>query len=160
MKVRGSVIRLGLDDGRDIGDRTNQRALMHGGDDTLHINYRSDFEGGTIIGSNLTVDGTITGGNLTVDGTIESGAITAARINRKSLSGTGLTCTDVVEEGSSTNDAITSVGCGNGYTMTGCSCFGPWANCDGSFIEDNICKAQAAGPGDWIRAMGRCCKVH
>ncbi len=38
--------------GRDIGTKTDQRALVHGGDDRLVINYVGDFEGGTIISGN------------------------------------------------------------------------------------------------------------
>ncbi len=55
--VPGPDIILGTDDGRPVGEKTQQRALVHGIEDELFINYNGDFEGGTIINSDLTVTG-------------------------------------------------------------------------------------------------------
>jgi len=64
--VRGSDFVLGIADGRSIGNKTFQRALVHGDPatastptDTLVINYNGDFEGGTVIQSSLDVRGNI-----------------------------------------------------------------------------------------------------
>ena len=72
LKINGSDLKLGLDDGRSIGDNTAQRALVHGDSDTLYVNYDGDFEGGTIIGSGLTVSGSVSSGAITSSGTISS----------------------------------------------------------------------------------------
>ncbi|MEL6182417.1 MAG: hypothetical protein AAFS10_25905, partial [Myxococcota bacterium] len=64
--VTGSDFVLGTDDGRTTGLRTQQRALVHDIDDTLTLNYRGDFEGGTQINSDTQITG-----NLTVNGTAQ-----------------------------------------------------------------------------------------
>lgn len=66
LTVEGTDFILGGDDGRDIGTKTSQRALVHGGDDRLVINYTGDFEGGTrISGSELLIDGNVGIGTTT-----------------------------------------------------------------------------------------------
>lgn len=56
-EFHGADLKLGLDDGRNIGERTGQRALVHDDNDTLHINYDRDFEGGVSISQGaLTID--------------------------------------------------------------------------------------------------------
>ncbi len=57
LEIPGSDILLGTDDGRPIGEKPLQRALVHGNEDELFVNYNADFEGGTIINSDLTVTG-------------------------------------------------------------------------------------------------------
>lgn len=68
--LEGSEVRLGTDDDRETGERTEQRALVHLEDDALALNFRGDFEGGTVFGSpngstNLFVSGA-NGGNVGV----------------------------------------------------------------------------------------------
>ncbi len=57
LTVPGFDIILGTNDGRDIGEKTEQRALVHWVKDQLIVNYDGDFEGGTIVDSDLTVNG-------------------------------------------------------------------------------------------------------
>ncbi|MBZ9578469.1 shufflon system plasmid conjugative transfer pilus tip adhesin PilV [Patescibacteria group bacterium] len=45
----GSDFKMGLNDGRSIGSKPNQRALVHDNSDVLVVNYAGDFEGGTRI---------------------------------------------------------------------------------------------------------------
>ena len=78
LKINGSDLQLGLDDGRSTGDSTYQRALVHGNSDTLYVNYDGDFEGGTVIGSGLTVSGSVSSGAITSSGALSSGAITSS----------------------------------------------------------------------------------
>ena len=47
----GSDLKIGLSDGRSQGQRTQNRALVHGANDDLIINYWSDFEGGVCVQS-------------------------------------------------------------------------------------------------------------
>ena len=47
--VNGADIVLGLDDNRPKGTKIHQRALVHGGNDELIINYDGDFEGGVLV---------------------------------------------------------------------------------------------------------------
>lgn len=49
LHVHGADLKLGFNDGRDIGIKTAQRALVHDHDDVLSINHGGDFEGGTRI---------------------------------------------------------------------------------------------------------------
>ena len=70
LRLEGSEVRLGTNDDRDRGDRTEQRALVHLEDDALSVNFRGDFEGGTVFSSpngstNLFVSGA-NGGNVGV----------------------------------------------------------------------------------------------
>ncbi|MBI5215127.1 MAG: tail fiber domain-containing protein [Ignavibacteriae bacterium] len=53
VKVHGTDFKLGTNDGRPIGNRPNQRALVHDTEDRLIINYGADFEGGTYIDGNV-----------------------------------------------------------------------------------------------------------
>jgi hypothetical protein len=46
IKVSGTDFVLGSGGTRSIGTKTSQRALVHGNDDVLVINYAGDFEGG------------------------------------------------------------------------------------------------------------------
>ncbi len=55
MTVRGADFILGTNDGREQGTRLSNRALVHGSNDELVINFSGDFEGGTAIHSNLGV---------------------------------------------------------------------------------------------------------
>jgi hypothetical protein len=59
-QINGPNFQLGLDDGRDIGTKPDQRAFAHVGNDTLALNYAGDFEGGVRIDSQVSVDGTLT----------------------------------------------------------------------------------------------------
>ena len=52
-RLEGSDFVLGTNDGRTKGANTQQRALVHGENDDLIINFGGDFEGDTYIGSNL-----------------------------------------------------------------------------------------------------------
>jgi hypothetical protein len=54
---QGSDFALGTNDGRSIGSKTLQRALVHDASDTLVINYNGDFEGGIRMDSNLSMNG-------------------------------------------------------------------------------------------------------
>jgi hypothetical protein len=75
IQVQGSDFKLGTNDGRPIGSKTNQRALVHNLNDTLYINYQGDFEGGTVIDSNTLINGNLNvGGNINATGTINSSA--------------------------------------------------------------------------------------
>lgn len=51
LEHQGADFRLGTNDGRNIGVKTNQRALVHNfnNDDVLVVNYEGDFEGGVRI---------------------------------------------------------------------------------------------------------------
>lgn len=51
--IHGESLSLGKTDGKDVGDRPNQRALYHSEEDELIINYENEFEGGTIINSKV-----------------------------------------------------------------------------------------------------------
>lgn len=58
--VSGADLKLGLDDGRDIGVKTLQRALVHNTSDRLTINYGGDFEGGISVNGPKTIfDGNV-----------------------------------------------------------------------------------------------------
>ena len=142
----------------DGGTGDYDARIIAAGDDLISIDSASL----RVSSGNLNVSGSITGSSLSISGDATvSGDLTASTVNDKSLSGTGLTCVSVTSgEGSSSNDRITTVSCSSGYVMTGCVCYGMWNNCDGSYIEDGVCNAQAAGGGDWIKAVARCCKVH
>ncbi len=67
LKVRGFTLEhqgadfvLGTNDGRNKGSKTSQRALVHGGNDELIINYNGDFEGGVVVqGPSLKVTGSL-----------------------------------------------------------------------------------------------------
>ena len=56
LNVRGKVVNsgpdfiLGTGDNREQGSKKSNRALVHVGNDELHVNYNGDFEGGTVIG--------------------------------------------------------------------------------------------------------------
>ncbi len=68
----GADFRLGLNDGRDIGEKTLQRALVHGGNDELFLNFAGDFEGGVIINSKVGIGTSAPRNTLDVNGTIRS----------------------------------------------------------------------------------------
>ncbi|WP_240668964.1 hypothetical protein [Flavobacterium columnare] len=53
--IGGADLKLGMGDGQDQGKILNQRALVHGSNDELWVNYMSDFEGGTRIGQNAII---------------------------------------------------------------------------------------------------------
>lgn len=61
MDVEGVDLTLGKGAARDVGSNTAQRALVHGNNDVLIVNYNGDFEGGTKVSSDLTVTGTVYG---------------------------------------------------------------------------------------------------
>jgi hypothetical protein len=50
---KGSDFVMGLNDGKTQGTKLGQRAMVHDGSDALILNYGGDFEGGTLIQSNL-----------------------------------------------------------------------------------------------------------
>jgi len=57
----GSDFKLGLNDGRSVGNDTLQRAMVHHNNDLLVINYKGDFEGGIRIdGEQTRVTGSLT----------------------------------------------------------------------------------------------------
>ena len=67
LSVQGSDFVIGTNDGRSAGSTTTQRALVHGLNDTLHLNYLGDFEGGTVIGGpTTTVSGSFCVGSTCV----------------------------------------------------------------------------------------------
>ncbi len=55
-QIDGSDLTLGKKDGREQGVKKSNRALVHAGNDQLILNYAGDFEGGTFVHSNLTVN--------------------------------------------------------------------------------------------------------
>lgn len=55
--IAGSDFTLGTNSGRSKGTKVRQRALVHGYNDNLIINYGGDFEGGVILSSDTTVNG-------------------------------------------------------------------------------------------------------
>ncbi len=60
IRLDGADLSLGHRDGRDIGDRTGQRALVHYLNDELLLNYDGDFEGGVHIqGPKTMIDGNL-----------------------------------------------------------------------------------------------------
>jgi len=59
-EIMGTDFLLGTDDGRDIGSKTQQRALVHDNNDELVINFNGDFEGGTKISGDVDISGDIT----------------------------------------------------------------------------------------------------
>jgi hypothetical protein len=76
LSVQGSDFILGTNDGRAIGSKTGQRALVHFDfpkADSLYLNYGGDFEGGTFIDGTTTINGDLNvGGNINATGTINS----------------------------------------------------------------------------------------
>jgi hypothetical protein len=48
-EIQGQDLQLGTKDLRPIGNKNEQRALVHNFGDVLNVNYAGDFEGGTII---------------------------------------------------------------------------------------------------------------
>ena len=68
MRIDGSQLRLGVEDGLTKGSRQSQRALVHDDNDTLIINRLGDFEGGTSVESSLIVQN-----SLSVGGSISQG---------------------------------------------------------------------------------------
>ncbi len=83
-EVQGPDLRLGLNDGRDKGSLTLQRALVHFGSDELFVNYNGDFEGGIRVnGSKVIVDGLLGVNTLTpsfdldVHGSVRLGGFSA-----------------------------------------------------------------------------------
>jgi len=60
LAIDGSDFVLGANDGRDIGENTAQRALVHYTSDRLYMNFCGDFEGGTYIqGPYLNIQGKV-----------------------------------------------------------------------------------------------------
>ena len=59
LAVNGTDLQLGTGAGRSVGSKTSQRALVHLDGDVLNINYNGDFEGGTRITGNTSVDGNL-----------------------------------------------------------------------------------------------------
>lgn len=59
LAVNGTDFQLGTGAGRSVGSKTSQRALVHLDGDVLNINYNGDFEGGTRITGNTSVDGNL-----------------------------------------------------------------------------------------------------
>jgi hypothetical protein len=57
IRNQGSDFMLGTNDGRSVGSKTTQRALVHDNGDVLVVNYDGDFEGGTRMDGNLNVGG-------------------------------------------------------------------------------------------------------
>lgn len=51
--IHGESLSIGNTDGKDVGDKPNQRALYHTEEDELIINYNNEFEGGTIVNSKV-----------------------------------------------------------------------------------------------------------
>ncbi len=65
-RIDGADLQLGVNDGRPVGNITEQRALVHDLGDVLKINYNGDFEGGVEVeGPGMKVKTlTITGGDV------------------------------------------------------------------------------------------------
>jgi hypothetical protein len=59
VRILGSDLMLGSEDGRSIGTKPAQRALVHEQNDELVLNYQGDFEGGTRVDGNIKVRGSI-----------------------------------------------------------------------------------------------------
>ena len=69
LRIDGSELRLGVQDGTSSGNNSTQRALVHASGDTLKINYNGEFEGGTVIESKLDItNGLGVGGNISQAG--------------------------------------------------------------------------------------------
>ncbi len=49
LEVEGADLYLGTNDGRSVGSKPLQRALVHYGSDQLYVNFDGDFEGGVVI---------------------------------------------------------------------------------------------------------------
>ena len=86
-RIGGSDLVLGINDGRSVGSRALQRALVHYTSDSLVMNFGGDFEGGvdiqssTRIGGAATVDGTATiNGNTTITGSDNNGTVSALAV--------------------------------------------------------------------------------
>ncbi len=56
LRLNGSDLQMGLNDGRSKGNVPHQRALVHDHNDILVVNYAKDFEGGVRIDGNLRVN--------------------------------------------------------------------------------------------------------
>ena len=64
----GADLVLGTNDGRGVGNRPSQRALVHEAGDALVVNYGGDFEGGVRVDSNVNVGGELSTSTLKVNG--------------------------------------------------------------------------------------------
>jgi hypothetical protein len=76
IKVSGTDFVLGSGGTRSIGTKPHQRALVHGNDDVLEINYGGDFEGGlrihgtkSVFHGNVGIRSTLTARTIKVSGT-------------------------------------------------------------------------------------------
>ena len=72
---KGSDFVMGLNDGKTQGTKLGQRAMVHDGSDALILNYGGDFEGGTLIQSNLSTTGNIYVGNKSNFKTDQGGSL-------------------------------------------------------------------------------------
>jgi len=70
LTVGGSDLVLGTNDGRNQGDALLNRALVHGFNDELVVNFGGDFEGGTVIIGKVGIGTSSPQNELSVNGTI------------------------------------------------------------------------------------------
>ena len=66
--IGGADLVLGTNDGRGVGNRPGQRALVHEAGDALVLNYGGDFEGGVRVDSNVNVGGELRTSTLKING--------------------------------------------------------------------------------------------
>ncbi|MDW3197442.1 MAG: cell division protein ZapB [Cytophagales bacterium] len=70
--LEGTDLRLGLNNARDAGSKTLQRAMVHNTSDRLFLNYDGDFEGGIVVqGPKTIIDGAVGVGTSTPQGKME-----------------------------------------------------------------------------------------
>jgi len=79
LKFKGHDFILGTDDGRPIGSKTDQRALVHAFSDELVINFDGDFEGGVRVWSDMRVTG-----DLSLDNDITANGNNIAQVRKYS----------------------------------------------------------------------------
>ena len=68
LSINGTDLALGVNNDRGAGNRVYQRALVHNTADRLFVNFEGDFEGGTVMDSNVNVTGTLNANGLQVNG--------------------------------------------------------------------------------------------
>ena len=69
-------------------------------------------------------------------------------------------CTTVVGAYSGKNDdALSTISCPAGYTLTSCGIKTYWTQIDGSYIRNNICYARNGAGGNGVQAVARCCRL-
>lgn len=60
----------------------------------------------------------------------------------------------------SSADSFSAVDCDAGWTLTGCSCYSPWAACEGAtIVGSNTCRADNKPGGHGVYAEARCVRL-